>query len=98
MVRIPTHRAPTHAGEMLLEEFQKPMGLFADANHVPYQRINDIVHGRRGITTSSALRLAKYFNMTAEFWMNIQLRWDLYFALQGEKQALEIIQPLPSLA
>ena len=54
MVRVPAHRAPTHAGEMLLEEFLTPMGIsqreLADAIHVPYQRINEIVNGRRGIT------------------------------------------------
>ena len=54
MVRIPTHRQPTHPGEMLLEEFLNPMGLtqreLADAIHVPYQRVNDIVNGRRSVT------------------------------------------------
>ena len=63
MVRIPTNRPPTHPGEMLLEEFLNPMSLtqreLADAIHVPYQRINDIINGRRGITPSIALRLAK---------------------------------------
>ena len=78
MVRVPTNRIPTHPGEMLLEEFLNPMGLtqreLADAIHVPYQRVNDIVHGRRGVTPSTALRLAKYFGMSADFWMNVQLR------------------------
>ena len=102
MVRIPTHRTPTHPGEMLLEEFLNPMGLtqreLADAIHVPYQRINDIVNGRRGITPGTALRLAKYFNMSADFWMNVQLRWDMYFAQQDEITVLETIQPLPVVA
>ena len=102
MVRIPTNRAPTHPGEMLLEEFLKPMGLtqreLADAIHVPYQRVNDIINGRRGITPSTALRLAKYFNMSADFWMNVQLRWDMYFAQQEETPVLETIQPLPVAA
>jgi len=102
MVRIPTNRTPTHPGEMLLEEFLNPMGLtqreVADAIHVPYQRINDIVNGRRGITPSTALRLAKYFNMSPEFWMNVQLRWDMYFAKQDEIKVLETIQPLKSVA
>ena len=99
MVRIPTNRTPTHAGEMLLLEFLNPMGLtqreLADAIHVPYQRVNDIVNGRRGITPSTALRLAKYFNMSADFWVNVQLRWDLYFAQQEEIAILETIHPLP---
>ncbi len=102
MVRIPTHRPPTHPGEMLLEEFLNPMGLtqreLADAIHVPYQRVNDIVNGRRGITPSTALRLAKYFGMSADFWMNVQLRWDMYFAQQTEVAVLETIQPLSPVA
>src|SRR5689334_23332979 len=98
MVRIPTHRSPTHPGEMLLEEFLNPMGLtqrqLADAIHVPYQRINDIVNGRRSVTPSTALRLAKFFNMSPEFWMNLQLRWDMYFAQQEENAILKKIAPL----
>jgi addiction module HigA family antidote len=65
----------------------------ADAIHVPYQRINDIVNGRRGITPSTALRLAKYFGMSADFWMNVQFRWDLYFTQQKENRILKEIQP-----
>jgi len=82
---------------MLLEEFLKPMKLtqreLADAIHVPYQRINDIVNGRRGITPSTALRLAKFFGMSPDFWMNLQLRWDLYFATKDETRILEEIHP-----
>jgi addiction module HigA family antidote len=65
----------------------------ADGIHVPYQRINDIVNGRRGITPSTALRLAKFFGMSADFWMNLQLRWDLYFAQKEESSVLGDIQP-----
>ena len=97
MARIPTHRTPTHPGEMLLEEFLVPMGLtqreLANSIHVPYQRINDIVNGRRGVTPGTALRLAKFFGTSVDFWMNLQLRWDLYFAQQDENPALETIQP-----
>ena len=75
MVRIPTHRTPTHPGEMLLEEFPIPLALtqreLAKAIHVPYQRINDLVNGRRGITPSTALRLAKYFEVSPPFWLNL---------------------------
>src|SRR3954462_14860480 len=96
MVRVPTHRAPTHPGEMLMEEFLKPMGLtqqaLANAIHVPYQRINEITNGKRGITPATALRLAKYFGTSVDFWLNIQLRYDLYFAEQSEKEALSTIQ------
>jgi antitoxin HigA-1 len=98
MIRIPTHRAPTHPGEMLLEEFLKPMNLtqreLADAIHVPYQRVNEIINGRRGITPSTALRLAKYFGVSPDFWMNLQLRWDLYFTQRTEADNLKTIKPI----
>jgi antitoxin HigA-1 len=101
MVRVPTNRIPTHPGEMLLEEFLTPLGItqkdLADNIEVPYQRINEIVNGRRGITPSTALRLAKYFNMSADFWMNLQLRWDLYFAQQAENKVLQRISPYSTL-
>jgi addiction module HigA family antidote len=97
MVRIPTHRPPTSPGEMLLEEFLRPMGItqrqLADAIHVPYQRINEIVNGRRGITPATALRLAKFFEVSPDFWMNLQMRWDLYHAQQTESNELMVIQP-----
>lgn len=97
MIRVPTDRTPTHPGEMLLEEFLIPMNLtqreLADAIHVPYQRINDLVNGRRGTTPSSALRLAKFFGNSPDFWMNLQLRWDLYFAQQAEAKVIETIRP-----
>ena len=97
MVRVPTNRIPTHPGEMLLEEFLNPMGItqreLVDNIHVPYQRVNEIVNGHRGITPGTALRLAKFFNMSADFWMNLQLRWDLYFAQQDEFKTLKEIQP-----
>lgn len=96
MIRIPTHREPTHPGEMLLEEFLNPMGLtqrdLADAIHVPYQRVNELVNGRRGVTPSTALRLAKYFGMSADFWMNLQQRWDLYHARESEAEDLKRIK------
>ena len=95
MIRVPTHRAPIHPGEILLDEFLSPMGVtqrqLAEAIRVPYQRVNEIVNGRRGITASTALRLAKFFGTTPGFWMNLQQRWDLYFALQDEMDALEEI-------
>ena len=98
MIRIPTNRTPTHPGEMLLEEFLKPMGItqrdLANSINVPYQRVNEIINGRRGITPSTALRLAKVFGVSADFWMNTQLRWDLYFTLQSESDALDHIKPL----
>jgi antitoxin HigA-1 len=101
MIRVPTDRVPTHPGEMLLEEFLNPMGItqkeLADAIHVPYQRVNEIVNGRRAVTPGTALRLARFFGISASFWMNLQLRWDLYHAQQTEKQALEAIQTFPGV-
>ena len=98
MIRIPTQRAPTHPGEMLLEEFLNPMRLtqrdLADSIHVPYQRINEIINGRRGVTPSTALRLSKFFGVSPDFWMNLQLRWDLYFAQQSEADDLKTIKPV----
>ncbi len=67
MIRIPTHREPTHPGEMLREEFLQPMKItqreLADAIHVPYQRVNELVNKKRGVTPSTALRLSKFFNV-----------------------------------
>jgi addiction module HigA family antidote len=95
MVRIPTHRKPTHPGEMLLEEFLNPMGItqrqLANAIHVSYQRINEIVNKHRGITPSTALRLSKFFDVSPDFWLNMQLRWDLYLAQDAELQDLKVI-------
>lgn len=95
MVRVPTHRAPTHPGEMLLEEFLKPMGLsqreLADAIGVPYQRVNEIVNGRRGVTPGTAVRLGHYFDMSSGFWLNLQVRWDLYHAERSEVPTLRRI-------
>ncbi|MDZ4674213.1 MAG: HigA family addiction module antitoxin [Gemmatimonadota bacterium] len=96
MVRIPTHGAPSHPGEMLLEEFLNPMGLsqrdLADGIRVPYQRVNELVNARRGVTPATALRLAKYFGTTPDLWMNLQLRWDLYHAQVAEARDLARIQ------
>ena len=98
MVRIPTHREPTHAGEMLLLEFLEPMHLtqreVAEGIGVPYQRINELVNGRRGVTPSTALRLAKFFNTSPDFWLNLQQRWDLYQANRNEQEALRRIKPV----
>ena len=97
MVRVPTLRTPTHPGEILLEEFIKPMGItqreLAAGIHVPYQRVNEIVNARRGITPQTALRLAKFFGNSPDFWLNLQLRWDLHRALKDEQSILKRIHP-----
>ena len=97
MVRVPTNRVPTHPGEMLREEFLIPMGItqreLADGICVPYQRVNELINGKRGITPSTALRLAKFLGTTPGFWMNLQLRWDLYRVQKNEASQLEAIEP-----
>jgi len=89
-----------HPGEMLREEFMKPLGLSANALamalRVPVTRISEIVRERRGITADTALRLARYFNMTPEFWMRLQMDYDLESAADIEQAAvLKEIRPRP---
>ena len=66
--------------------------------HVPYQRVNEIVNRRRGITPSTALRLARFFSTSADFWMNLQQSWDLYHAQLSENDDLQTIQPLKAVS
>ena len=72
---------PIHPGEILLEEFLNPMEIsqyrLAKDINVPARRINEIVHGKRAVSANTALRLAKFFGMSAEFWLNLQSRYDL---------------------
>lgn len=100
MVRIPAHRQPIHPGEMLVEEFLRPLGItqreLADAIHVPYQRVNELVNQKRGITPSTALRLARFFGVSADFWLNLQIRWDLYRTQQAERDELAEIREITS--
>ena len=80
----PTNRPPTHPGEMLLQEFLKPMKLsqveLARRMGVPIQRVNTLINGKRGITAQTALLLSRELKTTAEFWMNLQGAYDLYEA------------------
>ncbi len=90
---------PVHPGEILREEFMKPLGLsmnkLALDLRVPVTRIAEIVHERRAISTDSALRLGRYFNTTAVFWMNLQVRYDLEVA-EGQlaQQIVRDVRPL----
>ena len=81
-----TDFAPTHPGEVLLEDFMKPMGLtqyaLAKALGVTQVRIGEIVHGKRAVSPDTALRLARYFGTSAEFWVNMQATYDLEIAKQ----------------
>lgn len=99
-MRIPAERAPTPPGEMLLEDFLKPIGMtqaeLADRIGISYVRLNEIVNGRRGITPSTALRLARVFGTSPQFWLNGQLALDLYRAAHDEKEMREVerIEPI----
>jgi addiction module HigA family antidote len=77
----PEKLSPIHPGEVLLEEFLKPMGLsqnqLALSIRVPARRINEIVHGKRRVTADTALRLARYFKMSPQFWLGLQMDYDL---------------------
>lgn len=83
---------------MLLEEFLKPMRIsqsaFATRLGVSFPRLNEIIRGKRGVTPDTALRLERVLGMSAEFWLNLQLHWDLWHALHG-KDAGEIAKLQP---
>ena len=89
----PRRMAPIHPGEILLKEFLEPMGIsqyrVAKDVSVPPRRINEIVHGRRAITADTALRLARYFDTTERFWLNLQTRYDLEVEKNRLKGRLE---------
>ena len=86
-------RAPVHPGEMLREEFMKPLGIsingLALELHVPVTRISEIVNERRGITADTALRLARHFGTSADFWMNIQKDYELILTRQKSLRMIE---------
>jgi addiction module HigA family antidote len=96
--RLPRHRAPTHPGEMLLEEFLRPLGIsqsaFAIRLGVSFPRVNEIVRGKRSVTPDTALRLERVLGMPAGFWLGLQLDWDVWHAMRGEK-ASEIARLRP---
>ena len=85
-----------HPGEILREEFMKPLNIsqnaLAIAIHVPATRIGEIVNEKRGITADTALRLGVFFNTTSEFWMNLQTNYDLHTALVGKESEINSIR------
>ena len=89
---------PIHPGEILMEEFIEPMGItqhkLAVSIGVPPRRINEIVHGKRRITADTALRLGRYFGMSAQFWINLQSHYDLEIEMDALGDSLDSIQPL----
>jgi addiction module HigA family antidote len=97
--RLPIARPPTHPGEMLCEEFLKPLGLSQSEFAI---RLNEIVRGRRGVTPDTALRLARVLGMSADFWLGLQVDWDLWHAwhaMRGDKaDRIAGLQPLRRIA
>lgn len=89
MTMLPKKRKPTHPGEMLYAEFLQPMGVtqtvFAKHLGWTYARLNEMIHGKRGVSAESALALAEAFGMEPEFWLNLQRDWDLWHAKQRHK-------------
>ncbi|MGH2372000.1 MAG: HigA family addiction module antitoxin [bacterium] len=96
--RLPRQRPPTHPGEMLREEFVKPLGItqseLAVRLGISFPRLNEIIRGKRAVTPDTALRLARVLGMSADFWLGLQLDWDLWHAMRGSK-AEEIAQLEP---
>ncbi|MCP4550647.1 MAG: HigA family addiction module antidote protein [Bacteroidetes bacterium] len=89
---------PIHPGEIIKEEYLKPLSMsvnaLAVALRVPASRINDVVRQKRGVSIDTALRLARYFNTTSQFWMNLQISYDLKIATQNMEKIEKEIIPL----
>ena len=97
--RLPAKRPPTHPGEMLLEEFLKPLGIsqsaFAARLGISFPRLNEIIRAKRGVTPDTALRLAHGLGMSADFWLGLQQDWELWHALRSKKAAaIARLEPL----
>jgi len=98
--RLPTRVPPVHPGEMLLEEFLKPLGIsqsaFAIRLGVSFPRLNEIIRGKRAVTPDTALRLAQVTGMSADFWLGLQSDWDLWHALRSDDaKQIAKLTPLP---
>ena len=99
--RLPRYRPPTHPGEMLREEFLKPLGItqteLANRLKISFPRLNEVINAKRAVTPDTALRLARVIGMSADFWLGLQLDWDLWHAMHGprgeEVAALEPLRP-----
>jgi antitoxin HigA-1 len=88
---LPKNRPPTHPGEILLEEFLKPRDMtqsrLSEKLQIPLQRVNSVINGKRSVTPETAILLARFFATTAEFWMNLQTQYDLWFAERAMSKA-----------
>lgn len=99
--RLPRFEPPTHPGEMLLEEFLKPLDIsqaaFARRLGVSYPRLRGVIRARSTVTAEMALRLARVTGMTAGFWLGLQQDWDLWHAARSRKaKAIQSLEPLPA--
>ena len=99
--RLPRNRLPTHPGEMLFEEFVKPLDLtqaeLARRLDVSYPRLNEIIKGRRSVTPDTALRLSRVLGMSADFWLGLQQDWDLWHAMNSpEAKQINRLKPIPT--
>jgi len=97
--RLPKKRPPTHPGEMLLEEFIKPLGItqteLALKLGVSYPRLNEIINRRRSVTADTALRLSHVLGMSADFWLGLQQDWDLWHAMNSLKaEEIKKLKPI----
>jgi addiction module HigA family antidote len=98
---LPTHRPPTHPGEMLLTEFLEPLGVSqveaAKRMNIPFQRLNAIVKGRRGVSADTALLLEALTGWDAQIWLTLQVKWDLWHAMKARGTRLKV-RALPRTA
>ena len=97
--RFPRKRPPTHPGEMLFEEFVKPLELtqseLARRLGVSYPRLNEVIKGRRSVTPDTALRLSRVLGMSADFWLGLQQDWDLWHAMNSsEAKGISRLKPI----
>jgi antitoxin HigA-1 len=96
--RLPQSRPPTHPGEMLLEEFVKPIAVtqseLATRLGISLPRLNGIVRGKRSVTPDTALRLERVLGMPADFWLGLQLDWDLWHAMRDSEVGISQLVPL----
>jgi len=97
--RLPRKRPPTHPGELLLEEFVKPLGItqteLARCMDVSYPRLNEIIKGRRSVTPDTALRLSRVLGMSADFWLGLQQDWDLWHAMNNpQAEKIKHLKPI----
>lgn len=99
MIRVPTHGAPAHPGEVLREDYLPDLGMtqqeLAKRLRISFRRVNEILNERRSVTPDTALRLGRLFGQSPAFWMNLQLAYDLYHAMHGKAaRDVEEIEPL----